>query len=171
MIRSRATAPRPGGSLARLTGVGGDVNQRSAAALRDVGAVGVAERGRRASFVDIGWSLRRLRRLRDIDWTARSLDDGLIDTLSAAFAGVYDRYFRMEVRGWEHIPLSPALLVGNHSGFGVAELLMLLIAWQRRFGATRPRYALAHRWLFTTRFLRTGPRPLCRTRARGLPRR
>jgi 1-acyl-sn-glycerol-3-phosphate acyltransferase len=105
--------------------------------------------------VDIGWSLRHLRRLPSIDWTTRSLDDQLIETVSRAFAGLHDRYFRIEVRGWEHIPPSPTLLVGNHSGFGVAELLMLLVAWQRRFGAARPRYALAHRWLFTTPFLRT----------------
>jgi 1-acyl-sn-glycerol-3-phosphate acyltransferase len=31
---------------------------------------------------------------------------------------------------------------------------MLLVAWHRRFGTTRPPYCLAHRWLYETRFLR-----------------
>jgi 1-acyl-sn-glycerol-3-phosphate acyltransferase len=104
--------------------------------------------------VDVAWSLRHLAGLRGVDWGARSLDDRLIGTISRAFAGIHDRYFHMDVRGWEHVPASPAVLVGNHSGFGVAELLMLLVAWERRFGDTRPRYALAHRWMFRTPFLR-----------------
>ena len=78
----------------------------------------------------------------------------MIAILDRAFAGLYDHYFRVEIRGWDNIPGGPAVLVGNHSGFGVAELLMLLVAWFRHFGPERPVYALAHRWLYKTPFLR-----------------
>jgi 1-acyl-sn-glycerol-3-phosphate acyltransferase len=110
---------------------------------------------RRAGAIDVVWSLRHLvDALRGVDWTdASGRDPRLIAILDRAFAGLHDRYFRMEVRGWEHIPRGPVLLVGNHSGFGVAELLMLLVAWYRRF-PERPGYALAHRWLYKTPFLR-----------------
>src|SRR5262249_6085444 len=110
---------------------------------------------RRSGAVDVVWALRPLRGLSRVDWSDDSdRDTEFIRILDRAFAGLYDRYFRVEVRGWEHVPGSPALLVGNHSGFGVAELLMLLVAWFRRYGETRPVYALAHRWLYRTPFLR-----------------
>jgi 1-acyl-sn-glycerol-3-phosphate acyltransferase len=104
--------------------------------------------------LEVVWALRNLRALRRVDWSAARRDPEMIAILDRAFAGFYDRYFRMEVRGWEHVPDEPAILVGNHSGFGVAELLMLLVAWFRRFGPDHAVYALAHRWLYTTPFLR-----------------
>jgi len=100
------------------------------------------------------WSLRHLRGLRRIDWTDASRDVELIAVLDRAFAGLYDHYFRMEVRGLPAVPQGPVVLAGNHSGFGVAELLMLLVAWFREFGPDRAVYALAHRWLYDTPFLR-----------------
>ena len=81
------------------------------------------------ALVDVVWAFRHLRDLRRVDWSDASLDYRFIEMLSRAFDGLYRRYFRMEVRGLENIPGSAALLVGNHSGFGVAELLMLLVAW------------------------------------------
>src|SRR6185369_581257 len=85
-----------------------------------------AER-KRAAALDVVWSLRHLRGLSRVDWgEASDRDPAFIATLERAFTGLYDRYFRVDVRGWEHVSESPALLVGNHSGFGVAELLMLL---------------------------------------------
>src|SRR5215468_9499633 len=96
----------------------------------------------RAGAVDVVCSLRHLRGLSRVDWSDDSdRDSEFIRILDRAFAGLHDRYFRVEVRGWEHVPESPALLVGNYSGFGVAELLMLLVAWFRRYGETRPVYA------------------------------
>ena len=110
---------------------------------------------RRTAALDVLWSLRHLRGLSRLEWSGASdRDVEFIRILDRAFAGLYDRYFRVEVRGWEHVRQSPALLVGNHSGFGVAELLMLLVAWFRQYGDTRPVYALAHRWLYKTPFLR-----------------
>jgi len=106
------------------------------------------------ALAEVFWTLRHLREIRRIDWSDPALDYRLIDILSRAFDGLYRRYFRMEVRGWENIPGTRALLVGNHSGFGIAELLMLLVAWYRRFGRTRRPCCLAHQWLYTTPFLR-----------------
>jgi len=110
--------------------------------------------GRKPAAVEVVWAFRHLGSLRDVDWSEARRDPELIAILDRAFAGLYDRYFRMEVRGWDNVLSRPALLVGNHSGFGVAELLMLLVAWFRRFGPERPAYALAHRWLYKTPFLR-----------------
>jgi 1-acyl-sn-glycerol-3-phosphate acyltransferase len=109
---------------------------------------------RSAAAVDVVWRLRHLTALRGIDWSDASRDPRLIAILDRAFAGFYDRYFRVDVRGWERVPEGPVLLVGNHSGFGIAELLMLLVAWFRHYGAERAVYALAHRWLYRTPFLR-----------------
>jgi 1-acyl-sn-glycerol-3-phosphate acyltransferase len=106
--------------------------------------------------LEILWSFRHLSGLAGVDWSdARGRDPELIAVLERAFAGAYDRYFRVEVRDWPNVPRGPAVLVGNHSGFGVAELLMLLAAWSRRLGPERPVYALAHRWLYQTPFLRS----------------
>jgi len=48
------------------------------------------------------------------------------------------------VSGWENIPDRPFLCVGNHSGYGVSEVLTLLCLWTGRFGVTRPAVGLAH---------------------------
>jgi 1-acyl-sn-glycerol-3-phosphate acyltransferase len=111
-------------------------------------------RRRRRDAADVVWCLRHLRGLRRIDWSRASRDPELIGIIERAFAGFYEHYFRMEVRGWGNIPDGRAILVGNHSGFGVAELLTLLAAWHRQHGPDRPVYALAHRWLYKTPFLR-----------------
>jgi 1-acyl-sn-glycerol-3-phosphate acyltransferase len=104
--------------------------------------------------VQVVWSLRHLRDLRHIDWSDAGFDRRLIEALEEAFAGLHDRYFRMEIQGWEHVSRAPVLVVANHSGFGVAELLMLLVAWYRHHGGSHPAYVLAHRWLYKTPFLR-----------------
>ena len=97
----------------------------------------IGSHGRRPAAVEVVWSLRHLRALREIDWSDRSFDRRLVEILEDAFAGLHDRYFRMEVRGWEHVPRAPVVVVANHSGFGVAELLMLLVAWYRRHGTAQ----------------------------------
>src|SRR5262245_58845253 len=89
---------------------------------------GRSRRTTTAAF-EVLWALRHLRALGGIDWSVAERDPQLIAILDRAFAGFHDRYFRMEVHGWDNVTARPALLVGNHSGFGVAELLMLLVAW------------------------------------------
>ena len=59
---------------------------------------------------------------------------------------LYTRYFRSEVRGWDHVPdAGPFLVVGNHSG-GQAppDIPVLLTAWWRERGDEEPIYALFH---------------------------
>jgi 1-acyl-sn-glycerol-3-phosphate acyltransferase len=54
-------------------------------------------------------------------------------------------YFRGEVRGLEHIPDGPALLVGNHSGGTmIADTFLFTTSFYERFGAERRFHQLAH---------------------------
>ncbi|MGE0707726.1 MAG: 1-acyl-sn-glycerol-3-phosphate acyltransferase [Planctomycetota bacterium] len=46
--------------------------------------------------------------------------------------------FRPRMAGWEHLPEGPFLLVANHSGGGVAEILCLAHLWDEHFGEERP---------------------------------
>ncbi len=65
-------------------------------------------------------------------------------------------WFRPEVRGLEHIPDSgPVLLVGNHSGGNVSpDTFVLAAAFNRRFGADRAFYQLAHDLVMAAPWLR-----------------
>ncbi len=54
-------------------------------------------------------------------------------------------YFRPEVRGLEHIPDGPVLLVGNHSGGTlIADTFVFTYAFYEHFGADRLFHQLAH---------------------------
>lgn len=54
-------------------------------------------------------------------------------------------YFRAEVQGLEHLPLGPALYVGNHNGGIVGpDLFCTFAALWRHLGPEFPLYALAH---------------------------
>jgi 1-acyl-sn-glycerol-3-phosphate acyltransferase len=53
--------------------------------------------------------------------------------------------FRYAMHGLENVPAGPCLLVGNHSGAGVIEVLCMLPAWHARFGEERPVYAMANK--------------------------
>jgi 1-acyl-sn-glycerol-3-phosphate acyltransferase len=60
-----------------------------------------------------------------------------------------DRYFRLQVDGWEHLPPAPALLVANHSGgTSVPDVVGFMVAWGRRFGVSRPCRPLGHDLIF-----------------------
>jgi 1-acyl-sn-glycerol-3-phosphate acyltransferase len=58
----------------------------------------------------------------------------------------YVRYFRPEVRGFEHVPArGPFLVVGNHSGGATPpDIPVLMTAWWRERGADEPVYAMFH---------------------------
>ncbi len=65
-------------------------------------------------------------------------------------------YFRLEVRGVEHVPAQgPVLLVGNHNG-GLVPMdgFFTALAILDRFGPERALYALAHDFLFYDALLR-----------------
>jgi 1-acyl-sn-glycerol-3-phosphate acyltransferase len=54
-------------------------------------------------------------------------------------------YFRGEVRGLEHIPPGPSLLVGNHSGgLMIADTFVFALGFYEHFGPERRFHQLAH---------------------------
>jgi 1-acyl-sn-glycerol-3-phosphate acyltransferase len=58
--------------------------------------------------------------------------------------GLWKHYFRCEIIGWENVPESKAVFVGNHNGLLTFEVLMLFHAWHKRFGETKKALGLAH---------------------------
>ena len=59
---------------------------------------------------------------------------------------LFDRYFRCDLRGLDHVPAGPAILFGNHCGSTyTVEGAMLAVAIMRRHGLDHPLYFLAHR--------------------------
>jgi 1-acyl-sn-glycerol-3-phosphate acyltransferase len=58
----------------------------------------------------------------------------------------YVRWFRPEVRGFEHLPAhGPFLVVGNHSGGATPpDIPVLMTAWWRERGADDPVYGMFH---------------------------
>jgi 1-acyl-sn-glycerol-3-phosphate acyltransferase len=63
-----------------------------------------------------------------------------------------DRWFQVDVRGWEDLPPGPVLFVSNHSGgTSIPDVWGLMWAWIDRFGVDRPVHALAHDMIFHVR--------------------
>jgi 1-acyl-sn-glycerol-3-phosphate acyltransferase len=64
---------------------------------------------------------------------------------------LYDRYFRVDLQGAEHLPgVGPAIYFGNHCGSTyTVEGAMLAVALLRRHGPEHPLYFLAHRAFYT----------------------
>jgi 1-acyl-sn-glycerol-3-phosphate acyltransferase len=58
--------------------------------------------------------------------------------------GLYQHYFRCDVNGWENLPETKALYVGNHNGLLTFEVLMLFHAWWKKFGDSKRALGLAH---------------------------
>jgi 1-acyl-sn-glycerol-3-phosphate acyltransferase len=58
----------------------------------------------------------------------------------------YVRWFRPEVRGFEHLPArGPFLVVGNHSGGATPpDIPILMTAWWRERGVAEPVYGMFH---------------------------
>jgi 1-acyl-sn-glycerol-3-phosphate acyltransferase len=63
------------------------------------------------------------------------------------------RYFGLDVRGWEHVPASPAMVVSNHSGGTlILDTWGLCYAWYTHFGTERPLHPAAHEMVLGNRF-------------------
>ncbi|MCP4808661.1 MAG: hypothetical protein GY884_25240 [Proteobacteria bacterium] len=76
--------------------------------------------------------------------------DRWLDRLEHVFGE--DRYMPVRVRGWEHMPEKPALLVSNHSGGTlIPDVWGFAWAWSRRFEHKRRLSPMAHDMLFKTR--------------------
>ncbi|MCB9573833.1 MAG: glycerol acyltransferase [Kofleriaceae bacterium] len=86
-------------------------------------------------------------------------DPGRYDPTAVAqilrFAGRFigpGRYFRLDVRGLEHVPPRPSMVVSNHSGgTTIPDVWGFAYAWYRHFGASRPIHPLAHEIVTSTR--------------------
>lgn len=72
-------------------------------------------------------------------------DPKLMEAQSGVWDTLMDRYFRLEINGWERLPDEPSLLIGIHSG---ASLCMdgwtVIMAWWRQFGNSRSLHGTAH---------------------------
>jgi 1-acyl-sn-glycerol-3-phosphate acyltransferase len=75
-----------------------------------------------------------------------SRDPAFIKATAPFFDFLWNRYFRAEVEGAEHVPASgPFIAVGNHSGGPLLPDVWLKLAyWSRRYGTDRPAYAMVH---------------------------
>jgi len=62
------------------------------------------------------------------------------------------RYFDLDVRGLEHVPQAPVMVVSNHSGgTSIPDAWGFGYAWHRHFGGNRPIHPLAHEFILSTR--------------------
>lgn len=63
------------------------------------------------------------------------------------------RYFRVRVRGFEHVPSAPTMIVSNHSGGTlIPDVWGLCFAWYTHFGTERPIHPAAHEMVLGNRF-------------------
>ena len=73
-------------------------------------------------------------------------DEDFIDSTLPLYHELVRRYFRVDVRGLEHIPSEgPVLLVGNHSGgFYIVDTFAFVYAFYSHFGPARALHPLSH---------------------------
>jgi len=71
------------------------------------------------------------------------------------FAGRFfgpGRYFELDVRGMEHVPPRPVMVVSNHSGgTSIPDVWGFGFAWYQRMGLDRPIHPLAHEMILSTK--------------------
>ncbi len=64
--------------------------------------------------------------------------------------GEKNRYFRVNVVGWENVPPPPVMVVSNHSGgTSIPDAWGLGFAWHTHFGMKRPLHVMAHELVFS----------------------
>jgi 1-acyl-sn-glycerol-3-phosphate acyltransferase len=72
-------------------------------------------------------------------------DERLMAVQEPVWKFLADRYFRVEVDGWDLLPDEPTLLVGVHSGGSLTmDAWTFVHAWWRRFGRERILHGTAH---------------------------
>jgi hypothetical protein len=78
-------------------------------------------------------------------WDLAGQDEDTMQRQKFLWNALVDYWFRMELDGWEHLPPSPVLLVGIHSGAPfVWDAWTIGVQWWRRFGQERPLHGTAH---------------------------
>jgi 1-acyl-sn-glycerol-3-phosphate acyltransferase len=79
------------------------------------------------------------------EWDLSGQDETTMQRQKFLWNALVDYWFRMELDGWEHLPPSPVLLVGIHSGAPfVWDAWTVGVQWWRRFGQERPLHGTAH---------------------------
>ncbi|MGU3435670.1 lysophospholipid acyltransferase family protein [Actinomycetes bacterium M1A6_2h] len=79
------------------------------------------------------------------DWDLEAQDFDSMRTQAKLWNPLVDKYFRMEIDGWDNIPEAPVLLVGVHTGAPfVWDAWTVGAQWWRRFGESRPLHGTAH---------------------------
>lgn len=58
-------------------------------------------------------------------------------------------WFRFELRHPERLPVRPCLIVGNHSGIGIVDVLTLVGGWTAHFGGARRGVGMMHKMFIT----------------------
>jgi 1-acyl-sn-glycerol-3-phosphate acyltransferase len=72
-------------------------------------------------------------------------DPELMKNQSGIWNTLMDRYFRLEISGWERLPKQPSLLIGVHSGGPLTmDAWTVILAWWRQFGKQRSLHGTAH---------------------------
>ncbi len=72
-------------------------------------------------------------------------DPGLMTSQSGLWNALMDRYFRLELDGFENLPDEPCLLIGVHSGGPLTmDAWTVIMGWWRHFGAQRSLHGTAH---------------------------
>jgi 1-acyl-sn-glycerol-3-phosphate acyltransferase len=92
-----------------------------------------------------------LLRARLDDWSVEPPNQTLAQLQRPIWNLLCDRYFRLEVDGWDRLPPGPCLLVGVHSGGALTmDAWTFIYAWWRRFGEERVLHGTAHDILMAT---------------------
>jgi len=72
-------------------------------------------------------------------------DPGLMVSQSGVWNALMDRYFRLELDGFENLPDEPCLLIGVHSGGPLTmDAWTVIMGWWRHFGTKRSLHGTAH---------------------------
>jgi len=81
-------------------------------------------------------------------------DPKLMKKQSGIWNQLMDRYFRLEIDGFDKLPEEPCLLIGVHSGGPLTmDAWTVVMAWWRHFGENRKIHATAHDVLMNSRGL------------------
>ena len=87
-----------------------------------------------------GWIAKR-----SSQWNLSGPDERLMRVQSPLWNLLMDRYFRMEMDGWDRLPAGPSLMIGVHSGGSLTmDAWTVALQWYRRFGNSRILHGTAH---------------------------
>jgi 1-acyl-sn-glycerol-3-phosphate acyltransferase len=82
---------------------------------------------------------------RAANWSVRGPNERLMRAQAPLWNLLMDRYFRMEMDGWDRLPAEPSLLIGVHSGGSLTmDAWTVALQWYRRFGNERVLHGTAH---------------------------